>query len=137
MRRSAIILTGAACATAVIAVPMILLAQQPAGPPPMLLRTDLAGVPGQEAILQFVQIPPNGRAPKHVHPDGHEIIYVLEGDTFLEMEGQPPRSAKAGQVLHVPPNIPHGGGNSSATAPLKLLVIRIKDKSKPIMVPAN
>jgi quercetin dioxygenase-like cupin family protein len=134
MRRPAILLAGAACATAMVAMPMIPLAQQPTGPPPMLLRTDLAGIPGQEAILQFVQIPPGGRAPKHVHPDGHEIIYVLEGETFLEMEGQQPRSAKAGQVLHVPPNIPHGGGNSSATAPLKLLVIRIKDRSKPIMV---
>jgi hypothetical protein len=32
------------------------------------------------------------------------------------------------------PNVPHGGGNSSSTAPLKLLVIRVKDKTKPILV---
>ena len=120
-----------------VGMPTGILSQQAAAPPPPLLRTDLQGIAGQEAIVQFVQIPPNGRAPKHIHPDGHEIIYVLEGETVLEIDGQPPRSAKAGEVLHVPPNIPHGGGNSSATAPLKLLVIRIKDKNKPILVPVN
>jgi uncharacterized RmlC-like cupin family protein len=37
----------------------------------------------------------------------------------------------------VPPNVPHVGRNASKTEPLKVLVIRIKDKSKPVMVPVK
>jgi len=37
----------------------------------------------------------------------------------------------------VPPNVPHIGRNASATEPLKVLIMRIKDKSKSVMVPVK
>jgi quercetin dioxygenase-like cupin family protein len=105
--------------------------------PRTLLQADLQGIPGQEVIIQLVDIPPGGATPKHIHPDGHEIAFVLEGDTFVDIEGDARKSLKSGELVHIAPNIPHLGGNSSPTAPLKLLVIRIKDKSKPIMIPVQ
>jgi quercetin dioxygenase-like cupin family protein len=102
-----------------------------------LLRTDLQGIPGQETIFEVLTIPPGGATPRHLHPDGHELVYVLEGATTTEIDGQDARTYRVGEVLHVPPNIAHIGRNASATEPLKVLIVRIKDKSKPVMVPAK
>jgi quercetin dioxygenase-like cupin family protein len=102
-----------------------------------LLQADLQGLAGQETILEVLTIPPGGATPRHIHPDGHEIVYVLEGATTAEIDGRETRTYRVGEVVHVPPNIPHVGRNASATEPLKVLVIRIKDKSKPVMVPAK
>ncbi len=102
-----------------------------------LLQSDLQGIPGQETILEVLTIQPGGATPRHVHPDGHEIVYVLEGSTTAEIDGRETRSYGVGEVLHVPPNVPHIGRNASTTEPLKVLIIRIKDKSKPVMVPAK
>jgi quercetin dioxygenase-like cupin family protein len=102
-----------------------------------LLQADLQGIPGQETILEVLTIPPGGATPRHIHPDGHEIVYVLEGATTAEIDGRETRNYGVGEVVHVPPNVPHVGRNASATAPLKVLIIRIKDKSKPVMVPVK
>jgi quercetin dioxygenase-like cupin family protein len=102
-----------------------------------LLRSDLQGIPGQETIMEVLTIPPGGATPRHIHPDGHEIVYVLEGTTTAEIDGRETRNYRVGEVVHVPPNVPHVGRNASATEPLKVLVIRIKDKSKPVMAPAK
>ena len=102
-----------------------------------LLQSDLQGIPGQETILEVLTIPPGGATPRHIHPDGHEIVYVLEGSTTAEIDGREPRNYGVGEVVHVPPNVPHIGRNASKTEPLKVLIIRIKDKSKPVMVPVK
>jgi quercetin dioxygenase-like cupin family protein len=102
-----------------------------------LLQTDLQGIPGQETILEVLTIPPGGATPRHIHPDGHEIVYVLEGATTAEIDGRETRNYGVGEVVHVPPDVPHIGRNASASEPLKVLIIRIKDKSKPVMVPVK
>jgi quercetin dioxygenase-like cupin family protein len=102
-----------------------------------LLQADLQDIPGRETILEVLTIPPGGATPRHIHPDGHEIVYVLEGSTTAEIDGRETRNYGVGEVVHVPPNIPHVGRNASATEPLKVLIIRIKDKSKPVMVPVK
>ena len=100
-------------------------------------RADLENLPGQETILEVLTIPPGLATPRHIHPDGHEIVYVLEGSTRGEIDGRETRTYNVGEVIHVPPNIPHVGANASTTAPLKVLIVRIRDKSKPIMVPVK
>jgi quercetin dioxygenase-like cupin family protein len=102
-----------------------------------LLQSDLQGIPGQETVLEVLTIPPGGATPRHIHPDGHEIVYVLEGSTTAEIDGRETRSYGVGEVVHVPPNVPHVGRNASTTEPLKVLIVRIKDKSKPVMVPVK
>ena len=102
-----------------------------------LLQADLQNIPGQETILEVLTIPPGGATPRHIHPDGREIVYVLEGATTAEINGRETRNYGVGEVVHVPPDIPHIGRNASATEPLKVLIIRIKDKSKPVMVPVK
>jgi len=68
-------------------------------------RTDLQrhdlGVPGREAVQVRVDIDPGVAFGKHTHP-GEEIIYVLEGSLEYQIEGKPPMTLKAGDVLFIP-----------------------------------
>jgi quercetin dioxygenase-like cupin family protein len=43
------------------------------------LRTDLAGMPDQETLVDTFEYAANRGTNWHIHPDGHEISYVLEG----------------------------------------------------------
>ena len=54
-----------------------------------VLQSDLQNLPGQETIVQVLDVAPGAVVPWHVHPDGHEIAYVIEGSAVLELEGQP------------------------------------------------
>ncbi|MGC1668259.1 MAG: cupin domain-containing protein, partial [Pseudolabrys sp.] len=72
-------------------------AQQPGTKRTDLQRHDLS-IPGREAIQVRVDIGPGEVAPRHKHP-GEEIIYVLEGTLEYEVDGKPPVTLKAGDVL--------------------------------------
>jgi len=84
-----------------------------------LQRHDLSA-PGREVVQVRVDFDPGSVAPKHWHP-GEEIIYVLEGTLQYELEGQPPVTVKAGDVLFVPARTVHsarnvGSGNGAELA---------------------
>jgi quercetin dioxygenase-like cupin family protein len=98
-------------------------------------RTDLQqhdlSVPGREAIQARVDIAPGALAPKHRHP-GEEIIYVLEGSLEYEVEGKPPVTLKAGDVLFIPAGTIHAARNvgSGNAAELATYVV---EKGKPLV----
>ena len=71
--------------------------------------------------------------PWHIHPDADEIAYVIEGDFTFQIEGEAPRELKAGEASYLAPNVVHRGMNLSS-APVKLFVVRIKPKDKPLVV---
>jgi quercetin dioxygenase-like cupin family protein len=75
--------------------------------------------------------------PWHIHPDAHEVAYVIEGDFTFQIEGEVPRELKTGEASYLAPNVVHRGMNQSA-APVKLFVVRVKPKDKPLVteVPA-
>src|ERR1700748_2999510 len=77
---------------------------------PGLKRTDLQrhdlSIAGREAVQTRVDFPPGVSAPKHTHP-GEEIVYVLEGLLEYQVEGQPPVTLKAGEVLFIPAGTAH------------------------------
>jgi quercetin dioxygenase-like cupin family protein len=90
----------------------------------------LVGGNSQDMIMQLVTIPPNGVTPWHIHPDGHEISYVMEGAVKIQADGQPDRVVKAGEGFHINANVVHRGvGEPSGT---KLLIVRLKPKDKPV-----
>jgi quercetin dioxygenase-like cupin family protein len=68
-------------------------------------RTDLQqhdlSVPGREVVQARVDLGPEAPFVKHTRP-GEEINYVLEGSLEYQVEGQPPTTLKAGDVLFVP-----------------------------------
>ena len=70
-----------------------------------LQRHDLS-VPGREVIQVLVEFAPGVLFPKHSHP-GEEIVYVVEGLLEYTIEGRPPVTLKAGEVLFIPAGTPH------------------------------
>jgi quercetin dioxygenase-like cupin family protein len=92
-------------------------AQQPTG----IRRTDLQqhdlSIPGLEVVQSRVDLDPAVTAPKHRHP-GEEIDYVIEGTLEYQLEGQPPVTLKAGEVVFIPAGTAHtvknvGSGNAA------------------------
>src|SRR5262249_50571070 len=107
------------------------LSQQPGIKRTDLQRHDLS-VPGGEVIQVRVELAPGVSFPKHTHP-GEEIIYVLEGSLEYEVEGKPPVTLKAGEVLFIPVGTVHAARNvgSGNAAELATYVV---EKGKPLVV---
>jgi quercetin dioxygenase-like cupin family protein len=96
-----------------------------------LQRHDLSA-PGREVVQAIVDIDPGITSPKHWHP-GEEIIYVLEGSLQYQVEGKPPVTLKAGDVLFIPAGAVHAAKNvgSGRGAELATYVV---EKGKPLAV---
>jgi quercetin dioxygenase-like cupin family protein len=96
-----------------------------------VMQEPLVGGTYEEMLMQEVTFQPHAGVPWHIHPDGHEIAYVLEGAIKLQVDGQPDRVVKAGEGLHANSNVVHRGEAEESGA--KLLIVRLKPKDKPVM----
>jgi quercetin dioxygenase-like cupin family protein len=97
-----------------------------------LLAQALAGDPSKEVNAQVYTFPPGAVLPWHIHPDAHEIAYVLEGTFTFEREGEAPKEMTAGEVDYLAPNVVHRGLNKT-DKPVRMFVVRIKPKDKPLV----
>jgi quercetin dioxygenase-like cupin family protein len=95
-----------------------------------LQRHDLS-VPGREVVQTIVELAPGTTAPRHTHP-GEEIIYVLEGTWEYTVEGRPPVTLKAGDVLFIPAGAVHSARNVG-TGRAAELATYIVEKGKPLL----
>ena len=95
-----------------------------------LQRHDLSA-PGREVIQTLVELAPGTTAPRHTHP-GEEIIYVLEGTWEYTVEGKPPVTLKAGDVLFIPAGTIHSARNVGAGRATELATY-IVEKGKPLI----
>lgn len=102
--------------------------------PPGSTRTDLQrhdlNTPGQEVLQARVNFSPGASFPAHRHP-GEEIIYVLSGTLEYGVEGQPPVTLEAGDVLFVPAGVFHSARNVGDT-PGSELATYVLEKGKPL-----
>ena len=107
--------------------------------PPGTKRTDLQqhdlSIPGREVVQARIDIAPGVLAPNHSHP-GEEIVYVIEGSLEYRLEGKPPVTLKAGEVLFIPAGTIHEVKNvaSGNAAELATYVV---EKGKPLVVLAK
>ena len=99
----------------------------------VLMRQDTS-VPGREAVMVLVELPPGSAEGKHTHP-ADLFVYVLEGTPTMEIAGQPPRTMKAGDVFTVASGLVHEGTNTGA-APAKVSAVFFAEKGKPLTTPA-
>jgi quercetin dioxygenase-like cupin family protein len=95
-----------------------------------LQRHDLS-VPGREAIQVRVDIEPGVAFPSHRHP-GEEIIYVLAGTLEYQVEGKPPATLKAGDVLFIPAGTVHSARNAGNVTASELATY-VVEKDKPLV----
>ena len=95
-----------------------------------LQRHDLS-IPGREAIQVIVELAPGCLPPTHTHP-GEEIIYVLEGSLEYEVDGKPPVTLKAGDVLFIPAGTIHSARNVGTGNGAELATY-VVEKGKPLI----
>jgi quercetin dioxygenase-like cupin family protein len=117
-------------------------AQNPAIRPDVneLLRGDLEGQSQrvQETVVTVVAFPPGAISTWHVHPGAQELVFGLQGNLTLEIEGLGVKSINAGETGIIPANIPHTVRNHATAEPAKILVVYSRsDKSKPLRVDVN
>ena len=100
-----------------------------------LMTKELPDIPGKEALMITVEYPPGGKDPIHRH-NADAFIYVLEGSVVMQLKGQKPVTLTAGQSFYEGPEDIHVVGRSaSSTKPAKMLVVLVKKKGAPPVVP--
>lgn len=106
----------------------------PAPPPPItrtgLLRQDLSAA-GREAIQVRVDFAPAATAPRHRHP-GEELVYVLSGALEYRLDGRPPVTLRAGDVLFIPADAIHAVTNVGSDRGSELATY-IVEKGRPLV----
>ena len=95
------------------------------------LKADLAGTKGQETLVHIISFAPGTTLPWHIHPDGHEILTLLEGKWTMEVEGQPARVLNIGDTIYIEPNLVHRAMNDNS-GPTKIQIVRFKPKDKAV-----
>jgi quercetin dioxygenase-like cupin family protein len=102
-----------------------------------LMSKDLANFPGKEGVMITVVYPPGSSEPIHRH-NAHAFVYVLEGSVVMQLKGGKEITLTRGQTFYEGPNDIHTvGRNASATKPAKFIVVLLKDKGAPVVLPVN
>src|SRR3989337_652655 len=93
----------------------LVLAREPEGQSAVtaeqLIAAALAGEEDKEVNAQLYTFPPGAVLPWHIHPDAHEIAYILEGTLTFQREGEDAKEIKAGEADYLAPNVIHRGMN--------------------------
>jgi quercetin dioxygenase-like cupin family protein len=95
-----------------------------------LLREDL-GAAGREAVQVLVEFAPGAAFPAHSHP-GEELVYVTEGSLEYAIDGRPPVTLEAGDVLFIPAGAVHAVRNVGSRKGAELATY-IVEKGKPLI----
>jgi len=102
-----------------------------------LMSKDLTENPGKEALMITVEHAPGGSNAIHRH-NAQAFVYVLEGSVVMQVKGGQQVTLTPGQTFYEGPDDVHVvDRNASSTQPAKFLVVLIKDKGAPALVPAE
>ena len=102
-----------------------------------LMSKDLPETPGKEMLMIIVEHAPGGSTPMHRH-HAPALVYVLEGSVVEQVQGGQEVTLTPGQTFYEGPDDIHVvDRNASSTKPAKFLVVLIKDKGAPALVPVK
>jgi quercetin dioxygenase-like cupin family protein len=102
-----------------------------------LMSKDLPENPGKEMVMITVEHAPGGSSPIHRH-NAHAMVYVLEGSVVMQVKGGKQVTLTPGQSFYEGPDDVHVvDRNASKTQPAKFVVVLIKDKGAPALVPVK
>ena len=100
-----------------------------------VMTQPLEDYPGKEALMIVVEYPPGAADPVHRH-HAHGFIYVLEGTIVMQVRGGKEVTLTAGQTFYEGPDDVHVvGRNASQTKRAKFVVLLVKEKGAPVLVP--
>jgi quercetin dioxygenase-like cupin family protein len=98
-----------------------------------LMSKDLPENPGREALMITVEHAPGGASAINRHN-----AHVLEGSVVMQLKGGQQVTLTPGQTFYEGPADVHVvDRNASGTRPEKFLVLLIKDKGAPALMPAQ
>jgi quercetin dioxygenase-like cupin family protein len=102
-----------------------------------VMTKELRDLPGKEGLLITVYYPPGSTDQVHRH-NAHAFVYVLEGSIVMQVRGGKSVTLTPGQTFYEGPEDVHVvGRNASHTKPARFLVVFVKDKGAPVLVPAQ
>ena len=102
-----------------------------------LFSKDLPDFPGKEGLMITVEMPPGHSDIVHRHY-ADAFLYVLEGSVVMQVKGGKKVTLTPGQTFYEGPDDVHVvGRNASNTKPAKFLVLLVKSKGAPVLVPVK
>lgn len=102
-----------------------------------LMTKALAENPGKEVLVLTVEYAPGGVDPVHRH-NAQAFVYVLEGTIIMQVKGGKEVTLAPGDTFYEGPDDVHTvGKNASSTKPAKFVVVLIKEKGAPVLVPVK
>src|SRR5262249_6243810 len=102
-----------------------------------LMSKDLTENPGKEVLMITIEHAPGESKQIHRH-NAQAFVYVLEGSVVMQLKGGQQVTLTPGQTFYEGPDDVHVvDRNASSTQPAKFLVVLIKDKGAPAVVPVE
>ncbi len=102
-----------------------------------LMTKDLPEYPGKEVLMITVEHAPGGASAIHRH-NSYAFVYVLEGSVIMQLKNGEQVTLTPGQPFYEGPDDVHlVDRNASSTEPAKFLVVLIKNKGAPALVPVE
>ena len=102
-----------------------------------LMSKDLTENPGREVLMITAEHAPGGSSAIHRH-NAHAFVYVLEGSVVMQLKGGQQVTLTPGQTFYEGPDDVHVvDRNASSTQPARFLVVLIKNKGAPALMPAE
>jgi len=94
-----------------------------------LITSKLEAINSHKAMVTHVSIPAHFTLPKHFHPS-EEFLYVIEGSTILQIEGQEDQLVKAGMAAKIPARAIHTA--ITENMPSEVIVFRVHPSGQPV-----
>jgi quercetin dioxygenase-like cupin family protein len=102
-----------------------------------LMKKDLPNYPGKEGLMISVEYGPGGSDPIHKH-DANAFVYVLEGSIVMQVKGEKEVTLSPGETFYEGPSDIHlVSRNASKTKPAKFIVVLLKNKGAPVVMPVR
>lgn len=102
-----------------------------------LMQKDLPNYPGKEGLMISVEYEPGGSSPIHKH-DANAFVYVLEGSIVMQVKGEKEVTLSPGETFYEGPSDIHlVSRNASTTEPAKFIVVLLKNKDAPVVMPVE
>jgi quercetin dioxygenase-like cupin family protein len=105
-----------------------------------LLQEPLSNLTNQEVTVSTLVIPPvPGRAAPTSHQHtGPVFAYILKGEIESQVDPDPPKIYRAGEVFYEPPMHAHRiFRNPSQTEPAELIAFQVSEKGQPLAIRVN
>jgi quercetin dioxygenase-like cupin family protein len=96
-----------------------------------LMREHLANLTNQQVSVTKLVAGPGAESRAHQHP-GSVFAYVLKGEIESQVDPDPPKIYRAGDVFYEPPMHAHRlFRNQSKTEPAELIIFQVSEKGQP------